>query len=454
VRKGSAGALLGLALAASVGAVESGGPLTLVRAARLVDPRTGTALAPAGVLVEGERIKAVGPPAEIEGKAPAGLRIIDLGSATLLPGLIDSHTHLLLDVTVPAEAEIGRRYNGLFVPGLLLAIMDSPAKRVLDGAKRAREDLESGFTTVRNLGHSGIDGDVVLRDGIASGRFPGPRILAAGRKLVERSYGYAQGLNPAVAQAILDQEFLAVGSPEEARRAVEDNVFRNVDVIKVTVDDGLGKDDVAAIVLQAHREHLKVAAHAVEKENIQKAIDAGVDTIEHGNDATEEQLRAMKDRGVFLDLTPTAYGSRFTRMMEATVVMSPEWRARRSASSEKNKKEYDQLVQRVLRSGVRFAGGSDMCWSFPGRTCGKVTAAVFPALHEAGMAPLDVLRAITTNAAEMLGWQDRVGAVEVGKLADLVAFSGDPATDIGELERVRFVMKGGAVVRNDLERRP
>src|SRR5579859_313633 len=155
---------------------------TLIKAGRLLDPRTGNILAPAAVLIEDGKIKEVGPPSQVQAAAPAGVKTIDLGSATLLPGLIDSHTHLLLDVIVPAEPEIKRYWA--FVPGLLLAVAaKSPAERVLLGAQMAREDLESGFTTVRNLGHSGIDGDAALRDAINAGRVPGPRILAAARKL-------------------------------------------------------------------------------------------------------------------------------------------------------------------------------------------------------------------------------------------------------------------------------
>src|SRR6476659_5328726 len=143
---------------------------TLVKAGRLLDPRTGNVLSPAAVLIENGKIKEVGAPAKVQ--APSGTKVIDLGNATLLPGLIDSHTHLLVDPVTPAEAERARHYNGSFLPGLLLAIVESPSKRVLIGAQLAREDLESGITTVRNLGHSGIDGDTELRDAINAGRVP------------------------------------------------------------------------------------------------------------------------------------------------------------------------------------------------------------------------------------------------------------------------------------------
>ena len=130
--------------------------------------------------------------------------------------------------------------------------------------------------------------------------------------------------------------------------------------------------------------------------------------------------------------------------------MSPAFRARRVAADARRKQTVDALVQRTLKSGVKFAAGTDMCWSYPGKTCGQAGVATLIKLHDAGMSPLDTIRAITTNAAEMLGWQDRVGAIDAGKFADLIAVAGDPLADVTELERVRFVMKGGQVVRNDL----
>jgi imidazolonepropionase-like amidohydrolase len=426
-------------------------PATVIEAGRLLDPRTGSVLAPAAVLVRGDRIVAVGPPARVAADAGPGATVLDLGGATLLPGLIDAHAHLLLDVIVPAEEEAKRRFNGDFVPGLLFAIVAmSPSERVLLGARLAREDLESGFTTVRNLGHAGIDGDTALRDAVAAGRVPGPRILAAGRKIAQD--GYVQGLNPALAHAILEQEFLRADGPDQARRAVLENEHYNVDVIKVAVDNDVTAAEMAAIVDEAHRAKLKVAVHATDAGSIQTAIDAGVDSIEHGNDVTDEELRLMRRKGIFLDLTPTFYDGLMLRIHEATVVMSPALRAELTARAARGRARYDALVQRVLRSGVKFAAGSDMCWFVPGRTRGQATAAALASLRGTGMPPIDILRAITSNAAEMIGLAD-VGAVAPGKLADLVAVAGDPLADASELERVRFVMKGGAVIRDELSDR-
>jgi len=457
-------------------AAQSPTPTTLIKAGRLLDPRTGNVLSPAAVLIENGKIKEVGAPSQVQAKAPAGARTIDLGTVTLLPGLIDSHTHLLVDPIAPAEVELARHYNGSFAPGLLLAIVESPSKRVLMGAQLAREDLESGLTTVRNLGHSGIDGDIALRDAIDAGRLVGPRILASGLKITHNATdGYLRNLNPALAKAILQQEFLEADSPDEGRQAVLTNGFYGVDVIKVSVEDDFTPAEMTAIVDQAHRAHLKVAAHAVGQSAIQMAIDAGADSIEHGNEATDAQLKQMHDKGIFFDFTPTSYGDFFTKIFDGTIAMSLKMRPERRGSDERTRQRYndlaqqllkgaefpdapdeskdrvyDSLVQRVMKSGVKFAAGSDMGWFYPGKTRGEASISRFPTLHKAGMPSLDVIRAITTNAAEMLGWQDRIGSVEPGKFADLIAVSGDPIADISELERVRFVMKDGKVIKNEL----
>ena len=426
---------------------QSAASVTLLKAGRLLDPRTGNVLAPAAVLIEGDKIKLVGSTSQLG--IPAGTRIIDLGSATLLPGLIDGHTHLFLDIIIPPKAESLRHNNGEFAPGLLLAIVESPTKRSLMGAQAAREDLESGITAVRNLGHSGVDGDTELRDAINAGRVVGPRILASGRKLIAEG-SYLQSLNPVLSDAILRQEFLLVHGTDQARQAVRENVFQNVDVIKVTEDENISVAELTAVIEEAHRQQLKVAVHAGDTVSIQTAIDAGADSIEHGNDVTDEQLKQMKQKGIFLDLTPTFYDSFFLKIAEPSIVLPPDVHADEVSRAARGKARYEQLVQRVMKSGVKFAAGSDMCWFYPGKTRGEASMNTLLKLHAAGMPALDVIRSITSSAAEMLGWQNRIGTVEPGKFADLVAVSGDPIADIGELERVRFVMKGGQVIRNEL----
>src|SRR4029077_17762372 len=178
-------------------AAQSPSPTTLLKAGRLLDPRSGNVRSPAAVLIERDKIKEVGEPSRVQANAPAGVNMIDLGTATLLPGLIDSHTHLLMDdIVAQHQAERARHLNGGYAPAQLLAVVALPSQRVLLGAQMARECLESGIPTVRNLGHSGIDGDTERRDAINAGRVPGPRILACGRKLETRGETYVQNLNP------------------------------------------------------------------------------------------------------------------------------------------------------------------------------------------------------------------------------------------------------------------
>lgn len=425
---------------------QSAASSTLVEAARLLDPKSGNTLAPVAVLIQGGKVKQIGLPDDLRKNMSPGTQIIDLGSATLLPGLIDAHTHLLLDVVVPPTADSERRFNGDFVADLLLGIVESPSKRVLLGAQMAREDLESGFTTVRNLGHSGIDGDTSLRDAVNAGRIPGPRILASGRKITSLG-NYVQSLNPALADSILRQELLEVSTVDEGRRAVDENLFYDIDVIKVTLDDdGVGIDApvMRAMVDEAHRAHKRVAVHAVSEVAIQIAIDAGADSIEHGNNVTDQQLKLMREKGIFLDITPTFWSGFYSKITEPSIVRRPTPDADLTASAERRRK----FLQRILKSGVKLAAGSDMCWFYPGKTRGEASATIFYNLREAGMPTIDIIRSVTVNAAEMLGWQDRVGSIEPGKFADIIAVDGDPTRDIRELERVRFVMKGGQVVKN------
>ncbi|HEX5257286.1 MAG TPA: amidohydrolase family protein [Sphingomicrobium sp.] len=419
---------------------------TLLEAAHLLDPRSGGTLSPAAVLIEDGKIVDVGKPEKFAGRHD--VLVVDLGQATLLPGLIDSHTHLLLDVVPPAEGEFTRRFDPEFGPDELLATIESPAKRVLTGAQLAREDLESGFTTVRNLGHSGIDGDTQLRDAINSGKVEGPRLLASGRKLIAHG-SYVQSLNPALADAILDQDFLMADTPDDGREAVQRNIFEAVDLIKVAVVGGdISEASLAAIVDQAHRQRLKVAVHAGDRASIQEAIDSGVDSIEHGNDVTDEQLKEMREKGIFFDLTPEFFDGLWEKIYPLQG-LSADFRARLAARDEKGREAGTALVQKVIHSGVKFAAGSDMVWHVPGKTRGEASATIFSALQHSGMPPLDIVRSVTVNAAEMLGWQDRIGAIEPGKFADIVAVAGDPLNDASELERVRFVMKGGEIVKNE-----
>lgn len=417
----------------------------LLKAERVLDVRTGKYLPGTGVLVENDRIKEVGPLAQVQTHAAKDTQVIDLGTVTLLPGLVDCHAHLLTSgTTLSPQETILNAAAGM-----------SPTARVLMGAHNAREDLEAGFTTVRVVGHSGIDGDVSLREAINAGWLPGPRIQAAARKLAPPG-GQALQLNPAVADQIIDQEFLQVGSADEARKAVRENLLYGADMIKVVADAGnrfITPEEMKAIVEEAHRAKVKVAVHATTVTGIQAAIDAPVDSIEHGDDVTDDQLKLMRERGIFFDITQTFYGGGMRAMIEKRQVLPPRLQQGLKAYERMEAQRSPALIARILKSGVKFTTGSDMWFDYPGKTRGQATAIMFGALKELGMTPVDVIRAATVNAAESLGWQDRVGVLEPGKFADIIAVSGDPLTDVTELERVQFVMKGGEVVKNSLQKK-
>jgi imidazolonepropionase-like amidohydrolase len=414
----------------------------LLKGGRILDVRTGKYLAGAGVLVENDRIKEIGSLVQMQAHAAKDALIIDLGGATLLPGLVDCHAHLLTSGTSISSQEII----------LNAAAGMSPTMRVLMGAQNAREDLEAGFPTVRVVGHSGIDGDVSLREAINQGWITGPRIQAAGRKLTPPG-GQALHLNPAITDQIVDQEFLQVGSPDSARKAVRENLLYGADLIKAVADDDnrfITPDEMKAIVEEAHRAKVKVAVHATTVTGIQAAIDAGVDSIEHGDDVTDEQLKLMREKGIFFDITQTFYGGRMRAMIEKRQVLPPQLQQELKAYERMEAQRTPALIGRILKSGVKFTTGSDMWFDYPDKTRGQATAIMFGALKELGMTPADVIRAATVNAAESLGWQDRIGVLEAGKFADIIAVAGDPLADVTELERVQFVMKGGAVVKNAL----
>jgi imidazolonepropionase-like amidohydrolase len=431
--------LMLLSITAPMVRAESPTPQTVVQAARLFDAKTGRVLEGQAVLVEGEKIKAVGPVAAVQAQAAKGATVVDLGAAILLPGLIDCHAHLLAN-TKPGM--------GLNANMLQMVAGQTPSERAYVGAQNARETLEAGITSVRNVGHSGYDGDAALRDAIAAGRVPGPRIQAATRKITPPG-GQAFALRPEVAKEIIDLEFLPVNGAEAARRAVREAIFAGADVIKVVMDaDGrvLAPDEIGEVVVEAHRSKLKVAAHATTALGIQTAIDGGVDSIEHADEASDAMLQAMHTKHIFLGATDWSID------MLRDLFLKPQ--ARSDAQKAAIETELQKWVEgsrdrmaRARKAGVRFVMASDMWFDYPRLTRGQAALKVLEGLQGEGVPAADVLRAATSEAAELLGWSDRVGSIESGKLADLVAVDGDPLTSVAALQDVRFVMKGGAVIR-------
>ncbi|HEX8650509.1 MAG TPA: amidohydrolase family protein [Pyrinomonadaceae bacterium] len=403
--------------------------------------RTGSLLVDQAILIEGERIKKVGASAAVSRHAPAGARVIDLSRATVLPGLIDCHTHLL---------SIWDGRLGTDEAAILAIAQMSMAERALMGAAMAREDLEAGITTVRDLGLSGINGDVALRNAINAGWVQGPRILASTRKLTPA--GGQLHSQSVLSREIVAQEYAVVNGPEEARRAVREATSMGADVIKVVIDAGarvLTLEEMKAIVDEAHRSKIKVAVHATTELGTRTAVEAFADSIEHGSVISDQTLRAMKERGIFL--VPTDFTAASIRSIVLTPRnLSPEDMADLEGYLKGYAETVPQRLRRAMKIGVKIAAGSDMLFKFPGKTRGQASLLLYEALRDEGMSPLEIIRAATVNAAELLGWQDRVGTLEANRYADLIAVEGDPLKDITELQRVKFVMKGGQVIKDDL----
>jgi imidazolonepropionase-like amidohydrolase len=328
----------------------------------------------------------------------------------------------------------------------------SMAQRALMGAAMAREDLEAGITTVRDLGLSGTGGDVALRNAINAGWVQGPRILASTRKITPT--GGQLNVHSVLAKEIIEQEFAVVNGAEEARRAVREAVYTGADVIKVVIDAGtrvLTLEEIKAIVDEAHRSRIKVAVHATTELGTRTAVEAGADSIEHASVISDQTLQMMKERGIFL--VPTDYTAATIRSIVLTQrKLSPEELADLEAFLKGYTENTPQRLRRAMKIGVKIAAGSDMLYKFPGKTRGQASLLLYEALRDEGMSPIEIIRAATVNAAELLGWQTSVGAIEAGKYADIIAVENDPLTDITALERVKFVMKGGQVVRDDLTR--
>jgi imidazolonepropionase-like amidohydrolase len=405
---------------------------TLVRAARLVDVKAGKILEDRGVWVEGDRIKEVGPIADVRRHAPKAAESIDLGDVTILPGLIDCHTHLLTNFS----KQMGDDANML----LTLAQLGT-TRRVLLGVAMAREDLEAGFTTVRDLGNSGVNGDVALREAIKAGWVVGPRIVASTRAL-SAAGGQLGGLAPE-AQQLIAQEYVAVSGVEEARRAVRQAFYDGADCIKVIVDTGprvVSSEELKVIVEEAHRVQKKVAAHVARHQAMRIAAEAGVDSIEHAYSAPDDVLRIMAEKHIFL--VPTDFPAVDSY---ATPPVPP---ARAAGIQQFIDANHDRL-RRAVNLGVPIATGSDTYFQTPGKTRGQASLAMLRSHVMAGMKPALVLRAATADAAELLGMADLIGSIEAGKFADLIAAPGNPLDDLGALEHVSFVMKGGTVVRRD-----
>jgi imidazolonepropionase-like amidohydrolase len=408
-----------------------------LRAARLMDGKHDTAVTNAVVIVERDKIAAVGSGLTI----PAGTTVIDLGDQTLLPGLIDAHTHLLLQM----DGENLRFHED----GMLRVVAtESTAERALLGAKLAREDLEAGITAVRDLGNSGVNGDVALSEAIMQGWVPGPTIVPSTRALAAPG-GQFTRLIPE-AQKIIEQEYVIINGPESARQAVRQALYDGAWCIKVIVNGSpadVTLDELKAIVDQAHTSKVKVAAHATDDHATRIAVEAGVDSVEHGYEIQDDVLKLMAQRHIFLVPTDSTAEGYFA-MENGNRPMSGEERARLMEKYKARVASNGDRLRRAIAAGVPIAAGSDVWQSWPGKTRGQASLAMLEAYAEEGMKPAEIIRAATSSAAELIGGLPFVGTIEKGKSAYIIAVPGDPLTDPTALEHARFVMRRGEIVKN------
>jgi imidazolonepropionase-like amidohydrolase len=417
---------LGFALSAS-----AADPVTVLRAAHLYDGKADSVVSPGVVVVSDGRIAAAGTSAQV----PAGARVIDLGDATLLPGLIDAHTHLSFESSLDWKQD---QLDWLKKP--------IPEQAIL-ATEYARRTLQAGFTTVRDVGSSDLI-DVGLRNAINAGKVPGPRMLVAVNAIGSRG-GHCDptgGFRPELMKEPGPEQGVASG-PDEVRAAVRFDAKHGADVIKTCATGGvlseadkvdspqLTQAELDALVDEAHALGRKTAAHAHGAEGAKRAIRAGIDSIEHGSFLDDEAFELMKKKGTYF--VPTPLPCIMQRLRDAR---APASIIEKAAAADA--KSLD-VLKRAIAKNARIAFGSDAAVCPHGTQLNQ-----FAIFVRAGMKPLATIRSASSVDAALLGVSDR-GTLEAGKLADVVAVPGDPSRDIAVMERLFFVMKGGAVVRND-----
>ncbi|HZJ52928.1 MAG TPA: amidohydrolase family protein [Myxococcaceae bacterium] len=420
--------LLSLGLTLSASAAE---PVTVLRAARLYDGKADVVVTPGVVVVSEGRVVAAGSNVQV----PPGARVIELGDSTLLPGLIDAHTHLSFESSLDWKQD---QLDSLKKPITELAIL---------ATEYARRTLLAGFTTVRDVGSSDLI-DVGLRNAINAGKVPGPRMLVAVNAIGARG-GHCDptgGFRPELLKEPGPEQGVGNG-PDQIRAAVRFDTKHGADVIKTCATGGvlseadkvdspqLTQAEIDALVDEAHALGRKTAAHAHGAEGAKRAIRAGIDSIEHGSFLDEEAFELMRKKGTYF--VPTPLPCIMQRLREAK---APANILEKAAAADGRAQE---TLKRAVGKNVRIAFGSDAAVCPHGTQLNQ-----FAIFVRAGMKPLAAIRSATSVDAALLGVSDR-GTLEAGKLADVVAVPGDPSRDIAVMERLFFVMKGGTVARND-----
>ena len=424
----STSSCLALGVALSASAAE---PVTVVRAARLYDGKADAVVSPGVIVVSDGRIAAAGTSAAV----PAGARVVDLGDATLLPGLMDAHTHLSFESSLDWKQD-------------QLDLLKKPiTEQAIIATEYARRTLMAGFTTVRDVGSSDLI-DVGLRNAIDSGKVPGPRMLVAVNAIGSRG-GHCDptgGFRPELLKEPGPEQGVANG-PDQVRAAVRFDAKHGADVIKTCATGGvlseadkvdspqLTQAELDALVDEAHALGRKTAAHAHGAEGAKRAIRAGIDSIEHGSFLDDEAFELMRKKGTYF--VPTPLPCILQRLRDAK---APANIIQKAAAADGKALE---TLKRAIAKNARIAFGSDAAVCPHGTQLNQ-----FEIFVRSGMKPLAAIRTATSVDAALIGVPDR-GTLEAGKLADVVAVPGDPSRDITVMEKLFFVMKGGTVVRND-----